>query len=415
MAAEPDSGTINRDFWENDLQISIDPWLEQARSSYFVERWLAGLTKRQLQVLRSNLGSDGDETTLAEKRRALAGSNGELTPYILVYRFAYRRATFAIANYADRVMGGELETFRTGENKYDLLAILFALYRRDPAHLKTVYHLEKVDSTGFARMKLKGKVRLPAKQTFHDFITANDSPVPAILEAFDAKKRDRRASEFKEVVSDADRDLVFIRREELPSMVLKARRAFHGFRPEWIVLDFHDNGRRVDIGSHSMTVPLDIANKIMSAYVGAPCVYENEIQITYKQQILAFFEMLKGDADKYFKLAEIAVRNSPLDEAPLLDIGASGTNSIAKSVRHFEQAVGPVMNNPDLIRSLKVLYSKKRIKLTFEPRAEVADGYVVRYTDSVLNPKERKAFEAIIRKKPYGIRILSSEKRGRKQ
>lgn len=402
-------GAVDRDFWENDLQMCLDPWLQSAADGVYMRKWVGERNKRQLRILCDHLGLDGD-AKLERQRDSLVACNGHLTPYYLVERFAYRRSKFAVSDYAATVLPREVvEACRAGEEEFDTLALLFALYRRDASHLKTVYHLEKVHSTGFARMKLKGKARKPDNKTFKEFLT--NKALGALLAQFDAHKDDGRTSELMNIVDDADHPVVFIRREEQRSMLLKSSHAIHGFRPEWIILDFHDNGRRVDISSHSMSVPLEIANRIASTYFTTDCEYENEVEVTPAALIEKFIDLLKREGIDFLKLVEVHVKNSPLDGAPVLKIASEGEDSVADGVRHFEKAVGGILADIALIKSIKVLYCGKRVKLTFEAVPDAEGGYCVRYADKALNKRERKAFEEKVRAEPYGIRVLSTEKR----
>jgi hypothetical protein len=234
------------------------------------------------------------------------------------------------------------------------------------------------------------------------------------LAEFDAAAKDGRRSRFESILPHRDHHLVFVRREERRTTLLRSQHAVHGFKPEWIVLDFHNNGKRVDISSVSMSVPLELANRIASKYFGCPCEYENEVQVTPKALIVEFVETLKQDECKFLTLVEITAKNSPLDGAPGLRISGDGETSIGESVRHFENAVGDITSNPDLIKSIKVLYGGKRVKVLLQPFGSAPDGYVVEYVDRTLNAIERTEFESKLMKKPYGLRITSTEKRHKK-
>lgn len=398
----------SRDFWENDLQMDVNPWLAWVQDKSSVRGWVEERSKRQLNVLCDCLGLDG--ARLQDQRDGLIACDGQLTPYFLVDRFAYRRSKFAAADYATTKLSAELiELCRIDADSYDTDALLFALYRLDPVHLVTVYHLEKLHTTGFARMKLKGDARKPNNKTFEQFLTP--SVVERVLSQFDAKRRDGRISEFKNIVRHRDHHLLFVRREERRSMLLRSGRPLFGFRPEWIVLDFRDNGRRVDIASISMSIPLEIANGLAAAYFRGDCEYENEMQVTYRPQIDKFLEVLTRDGCDFLKLVEISVKNSPLDGAPTIKISSEDGESIAESVRHFEKSVGRIIDDVDMIKSIKGLYSGKRVKLLFQRVPDVKDGYDVRYTDNVLNARERRTIEAKLREEPHGLRVLSTEKR----
>ncbi|HUT56506.1 MAG TPA: hypothetical protein VNA25_01375 [Phycisphaerae bacterium] len=418
MANEITAGigeSANREFWENDLELGLEPWLGLASDRNYMRGWAEDLTKRQLQVLCGSLGLDRSGR-LKDQREAVLGCDGRLTPYFLVDRFNYRRSKFATADYAAAVLPAKaVEACRSGENGFDTLALLFALYREDPAHLRTVYHLEKIHSTGFARMKLKGKARRQEKTSFVEFLTPE--VIERALLEFDRGENDGRTSEFKNIVLHGEHHLVFIRREEQRSMLIKSRHAIHAFKPDWVVLDFRENGRGVGISSRSTTLPVKIANRLASAYFGQRQEYANEVQVTYEQQIVKFLDRLRRDQciDDGFTLVEVSVRNSPLDGAPGLRISSEDSESIAESIRHFEKAVAKIMDRLGLVKSIKVLYADKRVMMKFEPVEGVEQGYIVRYQDAVLNAKEREAFLSRLREEPYGLRVLSTEKQHRQR
>ena len=103
-------------------------------------------------------------------------------------------------------------------------------------------------------MRLKDTVRRP-QQSFQEFLSPER--VKDILDEFDYVKSDGRISEFKDVVNHNGHHLVFIRRAERPDLLLQEGGIIHGYRPEWIILDFTDSAKRVNISSVSISVPLE--------------------------------------------------------------------------------------------------------------------------------------------------------------
>jgi len=184
----------------------------------------------------------------------------------------------------------------------------------------------------------------------------------------------------------------------------------HGYRPEWIILDFTEDAKRVNISSISVSVPLEIANRLASGYFHATCEYENECQITHAKQLEHFLKTLQAKDDGDLVLVEIVVTNSPLDGAPKFKISDADSKPIGRAIAHFERAVGKLLVHVDHIDSVKVRYRKKRISLIFEPQDGSDGEYVVRYSDHRLNAGERRRFEELIRSS-HGIEILSTEKR----
>lgn len=402
------TGAVIREFWEDDLQMSLVPWLQNAEDASFLRTWLSKLKKRQLAILCSCFGIEGD-LPLGQRRAALSERNGHLSSYYLVDRFAYRRSKFAVSDFANTVLPPEIVArCQSGEEGIDAAALLFALYHRDPAHLRTVFHLEKVHTTGFARMKLKGNARAK-KKTFKEFLTPE--VVGDVLTTLDNQRNDGRVSEFKNIVEHGQHHLLFVRRGERRNLILQGSHAVHGYEPEWIVLDFRSNGKGVDISSVSMAVPLEIANLLASKYFGGQHEYENEIQVNYKPLVVNFLNCLREDKCTFLKLVEVTIKNSPLDGAAGLRLSSDGDESIALSVKHFEKLAGPIMSEVTLIKSVKVLYQGKRVKLLFEAVDGVEDGFSVRYADRALNAPQRAAFVEALGKAPHGLRVLSTEKR----
>ncbi|MDP8237674.1 MAG: hypothetical protein P9X24_01170, partial [Candidatus Hatepunaea meridiana] len=184
----------------------------------------------------------------------------------------------------------------------------------------------------------------------------------------------------------------------------------HGYRPEWIILDFTDGAKRVDISSVSVSVPLEIANRLVSGYYGRSCEYENESRVTYAKQLGRFLDILQKAKTGELLLVEIVVLNSALEGSPKLKITKPDSNPIGDAIVHFEKAVGSILSEIENIESIKVYYHKKRVSLIFEKIEDTDDEYIVRYSDHRLNAIERRAFEGYLRD-IHGITILSTEKR----
>lgn len=396
-----------REFWESDLEMALDLVLARTEQDGFRDEWVSRRTGRQADVLCLNLGLDG--TGSARRKKELLRSCGdELLPYILVDQFGKYKSKVAAADFGKGVLAGDvLDICRKNEDEFDTAALLFALYNRDWADLRLVYHLDKIHKTGFARMRLKQNPRRP-KEPLQAFL--QPATVEGIVKDFDKAKGDGRQGEFKSVVVHDGHCLVFIRRAERPDLVLKAGGVVHGYRPEWIILDFADGAKQVNISSTSVSVPLEIANRVASGCFGQPCEYENESQVTYAKQMERFLEQLRNATSGELLLVELVVSNSPLDGSPKLKITDPDSNPIGEAIGHFEKAVGRILSDIENIESVKVYYRKKRVSLIFEKVEDSEDEYVVRYSDHRLNALERRSFEDHLRD-VHGIPVLSTEKR----
>lgn len=403
-----------REFWINDLEVAHDQLLEQAIRPGYMDEWIEKQNERQIDVLRRNLGLTGIKTgrgKLKAKKDELRPDNDELLPYVLVKEFARfksRLATIEAARIA--LPPNVMELCAKGDDDYDTLALCFAIYHHDSKQLCSVLHLDRIHKTGFARMKMKDGPRRP-KQQLTDYLKRQ--AVEQLLAAFDESKADGRTSSFKNIIITDDHCHVFIRRCEKPSLILQGSDVVHGHRPEWIVLQFFDGAKRVNISSLSVSDSLEIANRIASEYFSQSCEYENESEITFAKQIDRFLAQLKDDADEEMVLVELVVGNTPLLGAPAMTLTDRQSKSIGPAIKQFEQNNGEVLAALDNIESIKVFYRKKRVKLITEKLEESDEEYIVRYSDHQLNPKERRSFEDYMRK-THGIPVLSTEKRFKK-
>jgi len=192
--------------------------------------------------------------------------------------------------------------------------------------------------------------------------------------------------------------------------VLRRGGVVHGYRPEWIILDFTDGAKRVNISSVSVSVPLEIANRLASGYFGRSCEYENESRVTYAKQLERFLDVLRKDKTGELLLVEVVVLNSPLEGSPKIKITDPDSHPIGDAIGHFEKVVGGILSDIENIESIKVHYRKKRVSLIFEKVEGSDDEYVVRYSDHRLNALERRSFEEHLRN-VHGIPVLSTEKR----
>ncbi len=395
-------------FWEDDLEMGLNHIIPRLEEQNGVNEWANGLTKRQVEVLCESLGIACDEKP-QEKKASLKASTEALIPFWLVDQFAKFKSKVAIIEFTEGILPERIfEGCRINETDFDTTALLFALYHHDPDDLRLVFMLHKIQKSGFARMALKNQVRSP-QGSFHGFLQPDR--VKGVLKEFDRSRGDQRISEFKEVILVDGRPIVFIRRAEKPDLIIRTVGVVHGYRPEWIILDFSNDAKRLNISSESPNVPLEIANRLASVWFGAECEYENENHATYAQQLDRFLELIKNDQAERLAFVEIIHKKSPLQGGGKFTI--SHEASIGESVRHFEQVFGSITSNLREIRSIKVRYRDKRVSLTFEPDKGSVDEFVVRYSDSRLNVRERRSFEELMRKN-HGIPVLSTEKRFKK-
>lgn len=401
------SGGIARDFWENELELDIEEALRQVERSEELRAWVRSRNGRQLDVLCRILELTG-LTRIKDKRAALASCDGRLIPFYLTDHFARRKGKFAIADFAATVLDDETVGLCRGKDDetFDTKALLYALFDADPAHLRTVFHLDKIHKSGFARMALKQKVRQP-DTPFERFLTPKRAA--QILKDFDRQRRDRRESQFKNIVRHHHHHLVFIRRPEREQYILREGRIHHGHRVEWIILDFAENAKRVNISSNSNEVPLQIANALASAYFGKDVEYDNECQITYEKQIHRLLDQLKAGQCEGLDLVDLEVQSSPLHGVDVR-LCHDDPDVVRRAVAAVERDNGSLTKHVERITKAKVIYLNKRIDIRFERQDTGTDEYIVRYMDHRLNATLRRRFEDFMRD-THGIPILSTEKR----
>jgi hypothetical protein len=397
-------GAPGRDFWEQDLEIPARQIAIQAARPGYLTRWVAGRTGRQAELLRRLLAFGGIKPTM-DQGTAVHGYVAVL-PYLLVYEFAKYKSPAAVAEHAQHVLPEDLlEPCRKQTGDFDKVSLCFALYHHDPAELSLILCLDKVYKCGFARMRLVENLRR-RKQSLAEFLSREMAA--DVLSAFDRSQADRRTSELKRILPGDAHLLVFIRRGLRPGKVFQEGRLVHGYLPEWIVLEFRDAAKRVSIASKSIKEPLEIANRMASAYYGTPCTYENENLLTHRQQLKLLLRQLQDDQSPELRLVELARARSPLDGAPDVRMVGATSISLGRAIDHFDYSVGRLLADVEHIESVKVVFCGKRVTLRFEPSGE--DTFVVRYSDQRLSPAQRIQFENYLRSH-HGITALSVEKR----
>jgi hypothetical protein len=371
-------------------------------------------------MFRHLLGLPGNLSTQAGRENLQEYLNA-LRPFFLVQRFARNKTKAAVIDFGERRLPAEAMALATSGESYDTSALICAMYHRDWRDLALLYQFEQIYRKGFARTRLTERLRRPATPLGEFFSEATLKP---ILAAYDKRIADGRVSQFKSHLENDGTDLVFIRRADRPTFLMQGTAIVHGFAPEWIILDFRDGASRVDICSESRNRSLEIANAIASAYYNRPCEYKNERITTYPQQLRRLIDQLVVDRAHGLTLAEVRVRNSPLDGGPKLVLSADGAQSVAPSIRQFGGALSPLLTELESIDAMKVLYAEKRVSLILDdgskddeplppsPDSPAGRPVVVRYTDRVLTPKERAAFERMM-EEVHGITVVSTEKKFR--
>jgi hypothetical protein len=345
----------------------------------------------------------------------------DLRRFVLVQRFARHKLKSAVVDFAERRLSSEVMAIASSGESYDTAALFYAIYYQNWGDLALLYQLEKIHRKGFARMRLRERLRSP-EISVRQFLAGRT--LEGILAEYDKKVADGRLSQFKSHMPHDGTDLVFIRRSDKPGMLLRGSEIMHGFAPEWIILDFRQSASGVNICSESIRPSLEIANAIASAYYGTSCEYENDRIAIYPQQLRHFINQLLAEQAHELALVEVRVCNSPLKTGPKLVISADDGLSIAPALQEFGEAFSSLLEHLEDVSAIKVLFRGKRVSLIFDDGSEDDDPlplmgtdptdrpFVVRYTDHVLTVAERQAFEQLM-EEVHGIAVVSTEKRFR--
>lgn len=301
------------EFWENRLELPIGRITDETQDPGFFANWIKDRTARQVAVL-CHLLSIPIELSPQQRRKALLERNAELLPFVLAANFAMRKSMHATLDVASTCLSSkELDLASDDNNKYDTTALIFAILYRSWRELEKVFHLDKLHKAGFARMRLAKPPRRPQRK-LSEFLQSDE--LLSMLKRFDAEERDRHVSELLQVIELKDSQLVFIRRPNQKSHILADERVVHGFTPDQIVLDFRDEGARLNVASHGHAASFDIANRIASAFYNQNLQYENISEATYEAQIQRFLGLLRNDEARDLRLVELRVENSPLHGPP---------------------------------------------------------------------------------------------------
>jgi len=391
-------------FWTDDLELHVEH-VRRKMEGAGLEEWISKRTGRQLAILCDTFGLDGASTQ--KMRDAVRSLDGGLEPYVLVEHFSQFKSKVAVLDFARGVLTEDAvaDCLKSADDP-DKTALLFAIYRHRWSDLRLVLHLDKIHKKGFARMKLRGSTRR-SKQRFRDFL--DEKSLKTLLAAYDKSRRDGLKSELKSVIPQGNRILLFVRRGERPDHLVRSGGGMiHGYRSEWIILDFEDDAQRVDISSVSTDIPVEVANRIASAYFKRDCEYENECVTTESEQLETFLSNLRPVTDGPLVLVELVSARSPLSGSPGVRLRQEDSRSVGDSWAHFEKAIGKLRLED--MESVKVLFRKKRVSLIFEADENDDGAFVVRYSDHRLNARERVDFEHHLRDE-HGITVLSTEKR----
>lgn len=397
------SKSPSQTFWKDDLGLNLEELIEGFDDDTR-EAWIDKLNGRRAAIVCEALGLDGHSTQ--SRKESLRDTGDELVPYYLVERFARFKSKVAALEVAHEVLPEErLGECMTSGGDGDTSALLLAIYVHQWDALKAVALLDRTHKSGFAGMRLIGAGR-KAKRALPDVL--KPGALKAILTAADKTARDRRTTVFRGVLDRNGRLQLFMRRAERPDQIVRPQGGvIHGFKPEWIILDFEPDAKRVRIASRTGVVPIQVANRIALACFEKDCHYVNDSDTTPRATLQKFLAHLRADGNGPLVLVELTCKSAPLKGSPALRLSQPDSRHLGSSLNHFEQVAGKIPL--DNIDSVKVLFRKKRVTIIIDNAEDGTDAFDVRYSDHRLNRLERDDFVTLLRE-THGITIHSTEK-----
>lgn len=397
------------DFWEDRLEIRAD-LLTAYRTPSEIERWVGNRSRAEVAVLRALVGLPAD-AKWNERRADLVRYGDELQRFVPVSMFSLYKSMLATVEVANACVSEQLRQLAAiGEGVYDKSALLFAIHDHSIDELERVFFLDKLHRVGLARMKLRRTPRRPGRSLM-EFLGSDD--LKKVLERFDRDRRDRRRCVLRGVFEREGGCLVYIRRPHREGQLLIGDRLRHGHRADWIVLEFREEGRILNVASHGKKASFEIADRIASAFYGQPCEYVNIEEVVYSAQLEAFLEQLaKGQAQELVMVA-FGLRDPPLPGLEVLEGFNSGSVSVGPAILELQRLLQVPLLDGDHLQHLKIVYRDKRLPLRIDRLEDVGPKkgrrYVLRYRDQSLNLAERAEFEKLIERN-HGFKIVSTEK-----
>lgn len=397
---------IDQQFWGDRLEVNTDLLLKQHQDDDYLEKWASRIKMRARTVLLNQLGIENG-LKAADAHEAILAHKNKLIPYRLVEAAVAGKRSYAIIEVAHaKLTPEEVELCHEKEDRYDRIGLAWLLFVQDPHNLELVFHLDRTQRKGFARMVIERPPQLNGTDLKTFF---SKDGLQEVLDEYEEKHNTFRKSHCAAVLESGGNYQLFIKRDLKPGFVSDGEKNTFGFEREWIVLEFEPDLKRVFICSVSPDTPLVLANRIAGKLFERSVEYANEIISTGEDNIVDFLQKL-GTNQNGFPLVEVTVKNSGLDGSPQLRINDQSNDSIAPALSQLGGTFGHPLEVVEDIESIKVYHYKKRIKMIFEKLEGSDEKYVVRYADQPLNGSQRREFEQQIENE-HGITVLSTEKK----
>lgn len=391
----------NQEFWEDDLEVPATELLLSFQNPDLCKSWINSLNNKQLNVIlkqhfnyQQHLFDNSpyyDYRSVQQKRKFLIDSNLDYLPnYYLISYFSRLKSDSAIIEIAKPILSGDV--------KYDKKSILFTLFLIDHNLLKHVFLFNKVQKRSFSSFILNNPPR-QRQSSFKDFLSKE--VLREILTQHDSLANDNFESKFKGFFYYQDRIYLFIRRASDSDLVLSSNQVIHGYKPDWIILDFSLNSNQVNLCTKNLKRGLEIANSIASRYFQRECSFINLRNQNKVAQVRTFLTDCVHELIKDIKLIELKFTSPEPSTYFTLN-----TNSIEKWLKVLEPSIGSIIYNISLVQHTKVIFRNKKVTLSFHANT---DYIAINYSEHVLDKKEREDFKLMF-SNTYGLTILSKAK-----
>jgi hypothetical protein len=404
------------DFWENDLEIPAANLLAAAQKPDYIRPWVKRRSPTEISVLRVLIGLP---IAIEEKGRTeeLLQYAGALRPFVPVALFGLYRSTDATIEVANGCLSQELRQLAAdGDGKYGKNALLFAIYDYSLKELEKVLLLHKLHTVGLARMKLAQTPRRPKEGALLEFLRSDS--LKKVLKDFDQNQQDDRRCTLRGVLERQGGFLVYIRRPHKEDQLLIEDRLRHGHKADWMVLEFREDGRFLNVASHGKNASFEIANRIASAFYRRECVYMNIEEITYPAKLEKFLGRLAKNEAAQLVMVAVGLREPPLPGFETLGGSNTANRSVGPGILELQRLLRTRLLTGEYIERFTVLYDqRKRVRFRIDRLEDTTSkhpGYVVRYRDRDVRLTERPEFEKLFERE-HGFKIVSTEKRKSKK
>jgi len=394
---------LDREYWQNQLEVPLGEVTARTEEPAFFSTWVEQMGPACRRVLARELGLPPSVPPSSLQKTALR-FRSRLVPLALVDAAMAGKRRSAILEVARAVLGADdFEEARAGAG-HDRRALGWALFLRGAANLLRVFHIDRIHRRGVARLALAERPASPAPSRPDTFCRER------VAEVLAESQRERGLVALDprpETLTTSEQHVAFFRWPRKSAFVVCGGDNVFGYERQWVVLAFTRDLWRVRIASDPGNAPAQIAERIAGSIFGHPVRYVNE-QVSTPLETADRFVASLLEQTAEMPLVEAEVRTHDQQGAPLIRVHCPRDESIAAEVRQLQTAFGDAVTRAARLGAVKVVAFGKRVRMVFEPA--FGDGVIVRYSDQVLAPDEREAFEQRMRD-AHGITVLSTEKR----